>query len=112
MACLYFRLVAPRSVDVYKTLEPLYTDYRRLISRKTDADFATTSFTTLHMDEFIDKLLHKNRVFGINLPRILKRWELEEMEELEPYESKAKNIKIGIKRDRPDYEESVTEKND
>ena len=53
--------------------------------RKTDADFATTSFTTIHMDELVDKLIHKNRVFGINLPRILKRWELEDMEELKPY---------------------------
>ena len=44
-------------------------------------------FTIVHMDEFIDELLHEDRVCDIILPRIIKRYVLEENEELKPRES-------------------------
>ena len=38
----------------------------------------------IHMDEFIDELLHSERSCDIILPRIQKRYILEQNEELEP----------------------------
>ena len=42
----------------------------------------------MHMDEFIDQLLRNERFLGINLPRMPKRYVLEEDGELDPYISK------------------------
>jgi pre-mRNA-splicing factor 38A len=66
------------SLDVWKYLEPLYNDYRKL--RYMDR---MGTFSVLHMDEFIDLLLREDRVFDIILPRISKRQVHEEAGELE-----------------------------
>ena len=42
-----------------------------------------TEFLLSHMDEFIDELLHEERVCDIILPRIQKRQILEETEQLD-----------------------------
>lgn len=44
-------------------------------------------FSLTHMDEFIDKLLHEERVCDIILPRLPKREVLEETENLAPRKS-------------------------
>jgi pre-mRNA-splicing factor 38A len=54
-------------------LEPLYSDYRRLAFRKDDG-----KFEILHMDEFIDMLLREEIYCDVTLPRINKRFILEE----------------------------------
>ena len=41
----------------------------------------------MHMGEFIDKLLRADRFCDINLPRITKRYILENNQEIEPYQS-------------------------
>ena len=45
-------------------------------------------YKVLHMDEFIDRLLHDERVLGVQMPRISKRHVPVEDEDLEPYASK------------------------
>ncbi len=41
MSLFYLRLIGT-SEEIYKTLEPFYEDYRKLIIRKTDGTFAIT----------------------------------------------------------------------
>ncbi|CAG8806804.1 18195_t:CDS:1, partial [Racocetra fulgida] len=43
-------------------------------------------FIITHMDEFIDELLREDRVCDTILPRITKRYVLEENDELQPRE--------------------------
>ncbi|KAA6372738.1 MAG: putative Pre-mRNA-splicing factor 38A [Streblomastix strix] len=74
----YYRLTAP-SEDVYKNLEPLYNDYRKIRFRNVDGNA-----TIIHVDEFIDELLTKKNVCDIALPRIQKRQELEKIGKLGP----------------------------
>lgn len=78
LGAFYWRLVSPAK-DVYKVLEPLYSDYRRMAFRKEDG-----LFEILHMDEFIDHLLRDEIYCDVTLPRISKRYVLEEDGVLEP----------------------------
>lgn len=48
---------------------------------------ALDSIFISHIDEIIDDLLQKDRVFDIILPRLVKRSQLEKEEGLEPYMS-------------------------
>ncbi|EWC48101.1 pre-mRNA-splicing factor 38 [Drechslerella stenobrocha 248] len=75
LAAFYIRLTWP-AAEVYKTLEPLMRDYRKLRLR-TIAGFRLT-----FVDEFIDELLTKERVCDIALPRIPTRMQLEDTDEL------------------------------
>ncbi|CCG82441.1 Pre-mRNA-splicing factor 38A [Taphrina deformans PYCC 5710] len=80
LAALYVRLVfSPK--DVYLTLEPLLTDYRKLKVR------GQNGFRLDYMDNFIDQLLTEPRVFDIALPNLMSRPLLEDLDELEPRES-------------------------
>lgn len=85
----YYRLTAP-SEDVYKNLEPLYNDYRKIRFRNVDGSMNPflkmvciqiffPDATIIHVDEFIDELLTKKNVCDIALPRIQKRQELEKI---------------------------------
>ncbi|KAK2145922.1 hypothetical protein LSH36_647g01007 [Paralvinella palmiformis] len=78
LGAIYLRLTGS-SMDCYKYLEPLLLDYRKI--RVMDKDGA---FQLSHMDEFIDGLLHEERMCDIILPRIQKRQVLEETNQLEP----------------------------
>ena len=82
LGAFYWRLIS-QAKDIYKDLEPLYSDYRRLVIRRGDSG----AFETLHMDEFIDNLLRDEAFCDVTLPRISKRHVLEEEGVLEPYES-------------------------
>ncbi|ORX92373.1 PRP38-domain-containing protein [Basidiobolus meristosporus CBS 931.73] len=78
LAAFYFRLVGS-SKEIYQYLEPLLTDYRKLRYRTTSG-----SGELVYMDQFIDQLLHEDRVCDIILPRLLKREVLETNGDLEP----------------------------
>lgn len=76
LAAFYVRLTfdAP---DVYKTLEPLLLDYRKIKRRVRD------TFTLTYMDQFIDDLLTKDRVCGTSLWKLPSRTQLEDLDMLD-----------------------------
>ncbi|KAK3924939.1 Pre-mRNA-splicing factor 38 [Frankliniella fusca] len=78
LGATYMRLVGT-SIDCYKYLEPLLNDGRKLRQQTREGAYVLT-----HMDEYIDSLLRDERVVDIILPRIQKRYVLEENNELEP----------------------------
>ncbi|KFM67451.1 Pre-mRNA-splicing factor 38A, partial [Stegodyphus mimosarum] len=78
LGAFYMRLVGT-SLDCYKYLEPLYNDYRKLRKQNRQGHFEV-----VHMDEFIDELLHEERLCDVILPRIQKRHVLEANNDLEP----------------------------
>ncbi|KKK15446.1 hypothetical protein P175DRAFT_0451906 [Aspergillus ochraceoroseus IBT 24754] len=80
LAAFYVRLTF-EPVEVYKTLEPLLLDYRKLKRRIRD------SFTLTHVDAFIDDLLTKDRVCGTSLWKLPSRQQLEDLDLLEERES-------------------------
>lgn len=63
----YFRLVADQ-IDIYKTLEPYYSDFRKIKHQQDDG-----SFRLMHIDEFVDALLTEERFLSMQLPRLSKR---------------------------------------
>ncbi|MFH4980738.1 hypothetical protein AB6A40_007447 [Gnathostoma spinigerum] len=81
LGAMYLRLTFS-SVEIYKYLEPLYNDYRKLRYMNKDG-----CFELVHMDTFIDNLLREERYCDIQLPRLQKRLALEEVGELQPYVS-------------------------
>lgn len=76
LAAFYVRLTFD-AVDVYKTLEPLLLDYRKLKRRVRD------TFTLTYMDQFVDDLLTKDRVCGTSLWKLPPRQQLEDLEMLD-----------------------------
>ncbi|KAJ2742367.1 hypothetical protein GGI20_004532 [Coemansia sp. BCRC 34301] len=74
LAVFYFRLTQP-SPDIYRKLEPLYRDYRKL--RSVDAGL-------MHVDELVDALLTEKSVFLITLPHLTRRIILEDAGEIAP----------------------------
>lgn len=80
LAAFYIRL-AWEPVDIYKTLEPLLTDYRK-IKRRTKDGFILT-----YVDQFIDDLLTKDRMCATSLWKLSARSILEDLDMLEPRES-------------------------
>lgn len=77
LAAFYVRLTR-RSEDVYKTLEPVLEDGRKL--RRKGAQGTTLTY----VDQFVDDLLSKDRVCGTSLWQLTKRELLEDLEKLEP----------------------------
>jgi pre-mRNA-splicing factor 38A len=80
LAAFYVRL-AWEPVEIYKTLEPLLTDYRKIKRRLKD------TFTLTHVDQFIDDLLTKDRICATSLWKLPSRANLEDLEMLDPRES-------------------------
>jgi pre-mRNA-splicing factor 38A len=76
LGAFYMRLTGT-SLDCYRYLEPLLNDYRKLRKQNRQGQFEL-----VHMDEFIDDLLREERTCDIILPRIQKRYVLEENNEL------------------------------
>ncbi|TGZ60177.1 hypothetical protein CRM22_008678 [Opisthorchis felineus] len=81
LGAFYLRLVG-ESVEIYKYLETLYNDFRRLKFQDRAGNFSL-----IYMDDFIDKLLTEERVCDVILPRLQKRSVLEEANALEPRQS-------------------------
>ncbi|KLO19849.1 PRP38-domain-containing protein [Schizopora paradoxa] len=80
LAAIYIRLTFS-AVEVYEILEPLLKDYRKLRMR------SMAGYTLTYMDEFVDELLHEERVCDTIMPRIPKREVLEETGDLGPRKS-------------------------
>jgi pre-mRNA-splicing factor 38A len=77
LAAFYVRLTF-EAVDVYKTLEPLLGDWRKLRRRTKDGKYVLT-----FMDQFVDDLLTKERVCGTSLRKLPARSVLEDLGQLE-----------------------------
>ncbi|KAH9818718.1 Pre-mRNA-splicing factor 38, partial [Melampsora americana] len=67
LAAFYVRLTFT-PLNVYQTLEPLLTDYRKLRFRHMNGSYSLLTF-----DDFVDSLLVEERVFEIVLPRLTMR---------------------------------------
>lgn len=76
LAAFYARLTFD-AVDIYKTLEPLLGDYRKLKRRVRE------TFVLTHMDQFVDDLLMKDRVCGTSLWKLPSRQQLEDLDLLD-----------------------------
>jgi pre-mRNA-splicing factor 38A len=76
LAAFYVRLTFPPQ-DIYKTLEPYLSDYRKLKSK------TRTVYTLTYMDQFIDDLLTKDRVCATSLWKMPSRQQLEDLDLLE-----------------------------
>jgi pre-mRNA-splicing factor 38A len=76
LAAFYARL-AFDSAEVYGTLEPLLEDARKLRRRRKEG------YVLVHMDEFIDELLVKERSCATSLWKLPRREVLEDLEQLE-----------------------------
>lgn len=80
LAAFYIRLTFDPD-EIYKTLEPLLLDSRKLRRRRKE------EYTLTHMDEFVDDLLTKERSCATSLWKLPSRQVLEDIEKLEPRES-------------------------
>lgn len=76
LAAFYVRLTFD-AAEIYKTLEPLLADYRKLKRRTKDG------FLLTHVDQFVDDLLVKDRVCGTTLWKLPARRVLEDLDLLE-----------------------------
>ena len=76
----YIRLTSC-GLECYKILEPFLKDFRKLRIR------GQQGFELTYIDEYVDKLLHEERVCDVALPRIPTRYALEETDKLEPREN-------------------------
>ena len=81
LAAFYIRLTFD-STDVYKTLEPLLADYRKIRRRARDGAYSITN-----IDQFVDDLLRKERVCGTSFRKLPPRAVLEDLGQLEARES-------------------------
>lgn len=107
LGAFYLRLTGT-SVDVYKYLEPLYNDNRKLRHQNRGG-----GYEIVHMDEFIDQLLRNDRVCDIILPRVQKRHILEENNELEAKVSALDDdLDEEGSDDEPNPDDVVREEND
>lgn len=77
LGALYYRFVFP-AAKVYRTLEPLLADFRRIRVRQRDGTFALKRF-----DELAWTLLREEKWFDAVMPRLTKRQALEDAGELE-----------------------------
>lgn len=77
LAAFYIRLAWEKDEEVYTTLEPYLSDFRKM-KRRTREGFQLT-----YMDQFIDDLLLKVRVCATTLPKINPRLQLEDDDKLE-----------------------------
>ncbi|MCJ1241575.1 hypothetical protein MMC14_009581 [Varicellaria rhodocarpa] len=77
LAAFYIRLTF-EPVDVYVTLEPLLSDYRKIRRRTKEGGYFLT-----FLDQFVDDLLIKDRVCGTSLRKLPSRTLLEDLGQLE-----------------------------
>ncbi|KAJ5995053.1 hypothetical protein N7481_002030 [Penicillium waksmanii] len=76
LAAFYVRITFD-AAEVYKTLEPLLLDYRKIKRRIRD------TFALTYMDQFVDDLLTKDRVCGTSLWKLPPRQQLEDLDMLD-----------------------------
>ncbi|OAX82068.1 hypothetical protein ACJ72_03581 [Emergomyces africanus] len=76
LAAFYIRITFD-AAEIYRTLEPLLADYRKLKWRKKDG------FVLTYIDQFVDDLLTKDRVCGTSLWKLPSRTQLEDLDILD-----------------------------
>ncbi|VUG17512.1 DEBR0S2_09252g1_1 [Brettanomyces bruxellensis] len=76
IAALYVRITM-NSIDIYKNLEPLLSNYCRLRIYESGKSYI------IHMDEYIDNLLTGSSFCDLTFPRIVRRDQLEETGKLD-----------------------------
>lgn len=103
LGAMYLRLTFD-STEIYKYLEPLYNDFRKLRYMNKMG-----RFEAIYMDDFIDNLLREDRYCDIQLPRLQKRWALEEVDMLPSYKSLLDGDLVAMS-DSDSEEEEVTKK--
>ena len=96
LGAFYYRLVG-RGVEVWRTLEGLLADYRKVRRRKEDG-----GWEVVHVDEVVDELLQCEKSFSISLPRLMRREQLELMGRLEPRRSALMDL---IEQEKEEEEE-------
>lgn len=102
LAAFYVRLTfTPK--EVFRTLEPMLADYRKIRRRTREGAYALT-----YMDQFVDDLLTKERVCGTSLMKLPLRTVLEDLGQLEVRESPLGEELEGI----DDDDDEVTEVRD
>ncbi|KAF9908845.1 hypothetical protein EC991_009364 [Linnemannia zychae] len=93
LGAFYLRLVG-KPIDIYNYLEPLLDDSRKLRKR------GNNGYSIIHMDEFIDELLREERVCDVVLPRLTKRYVLEDAGELDPRISTLEKLEMELEEER------------
>ena len=78
LACFYLRLTG-KAIEVYRTLESVLNDYRKIKVRSPQGEIVKS-----YMDEMADELLTKEVYLEVVLPKLPKRFMIEETEGLEP----------------------------
>ncbi|KAJ1949850.1 hypothetical protein FBU59_000960 [Linderina macrospora] len=78
LAMFYLRLTES-SVEIYRKLEPMFKDSRKLRKRTKDGTYELT-----YVDELADQLLREQWICDVTLPRVSKRIALEDIGELSP----------------------------
>jgi len=78
LGILYLRITA-KAMTVYKTLEPLFADYRKLRYRDL-----TGKFSIIHMDELVDWCFREETICDVTMPAIPKRQIMELTLDMEP----------------------------
>ncbi|CAI2355009.1 unnamed protein product [Caenorhabditis sp. 36 PRJEB53466] len=99
LGAMYLRLTF-ESTEIYKYLEPLYNDFRKLRFMNKMG-----RFEVIYMDDFIDNLLREDRYCDIQLPRLQKRWALEEVTSLPPYKSLLDGDLVALSESEEEEEE-------
>ncbi|SBS95549.1 pre-mRNA-splicing factor 38A, putative [Plasmodium malariae] len=77
LGIFYLRLIG-KSLEIYKNLEPILFDYRKIRMRSNDG-----TFQKIYMDVFVDNCLVLNNLFDVDFPTLTKRQVLEENNLLE-----------------------------
>lgn len=106
LAAFYVRLTF-EAKEVYRVLEPLLGDWRKLRRRTRDGGYALT-----YLDQFVDDLLTKDRVCGTSLRKLPQRTVLEDLGVLDIRESPLGEEVEGIDDDDDEVEEVVADGNE
>lgn len=99
LAAFYVRLTF-EPVEIYKALEPLLSDYRKLKRRTKDG------FTLTYLDQFVDDLFTKDRVCATSLWKLPSRSQLEDLDLLDERISPLANELEDLDKDSDDHDQS------
>ncbi|KAF9308747.1 hypothetical protein BG003_010681 [Podila horticola] len=89
LGAFYLRLTG-KPVTIYQYLESLLDDGRKLRKR------GMGGYSIIHVDEFIDELLREERVCDVVLPRLVKRYVLEDSGALDPRVSTLETLEMEL----------------
>ncbi len=60
LGATYWRFVGSPPATVYELLEPMYTNYQRIVVRNLDGTFRIS-----HVDEYVDDLISQRTILGM-----------------------------------------------